>query len=299
MPTHSTQSLDVAAHVAASIVPAVLDVLGQRWSLAIIQALQQQETSFCQLLAALGIPRSTLAVRLKHLQSMGCLEPAAHGYRLSAAGHALLPVVSLAQAWSGNNRVIYRHACGRDFVPVLRCAHCLEPIRARDISLEAPGEPPDLKLPKPLRRSRAEFSLPASFGAAEILGDRWTALIIALGFFGVQRYSDLARHLAIAPNILAARLQRLCEEQVLRRDGPRYHFSESGLQLFPLIVALSEWGDNWLRPPGQRPTRMVHLPCGHTLSPQLCCGGCGQPAGLESLDPTGMGVPVTEFQAGS
>ena len=88
MQTHASRPLAVTAHVAASIVPAVLDVIGQRWSLAIIQALLLEDKSFGQLLRGLHIPRSTLAARLKHLHAMRCLQPASAGYRLTASGQA-------------------------------------------------------------------------------------------------------------------------------------------------------------------------------------------------------------------
>lgn len=289
MPTHSTHALDVTAHVTASIVPAVLDVLGQRWSLAIIQALLLREKTFGQLLQELNIPRSSLSARLKHLQAMHCLEASTGGYQLTEAGQALLPIASLAQAWDSplaapQPSALFVHTCGQRMAPKLVCVHCDVAIRASDIHLDSPGERPDLgRLPKPLRRSRAEFSLDKSLSAAEILGDRWTALIVALGFYGVQRYSDIERQLAIAPNILADRLQRLCVGEVLVREGPRYRFSERGLQLFPLIVALTEWGDQWLRAEGQAPTQMRHLPCDHVLRSALHCDCCGRLVDLGSL----------------
>jgi DNA-binding HxlR family transcriptional regulator len=224
---------------------------------------------------------------------MHCLEPSSSGYRLTPSGQALLPVVSLAQAWDAAaspraNR--YLHQCGKSFTPVLVCSCCARPVRAKDIHLDCPGDIPDLQyLPKPMRRSRAEFTANQGLRAAELLGDRWTALIVALGFYGVQRYSDIARHLAIAPNILADRLLRLCEGNVLLRQAehetgrPVYRFSERGLQLFSLIVVLIEWGDHWLRLSHQSPTLMRHLPCGEVLKPLLRCSSCGENAPIGSL----------------
>jgi DNA-binding HxlR family transcriptional regulator len=290
----STASLDVTAHVTASIVPAVLDVIGQRWSLAIIQTLLLQEQSFGQLLVELSIPRSTLAARLKHLQAMGCLEAGPAGYRLTAAGQALLPVVSLAQAWDALRGLLpaapLRHQCTELLQPSLVCGHCLLPIRVADIHLDSAGVAPTAAdLRKPARRARAEFSAQTKLTAAEILGDRWTALIVALIYFGVQRYSDIERHLSIAPNILADRLLRLSEGGVLVRElevqsrRPLYRFSREGLQLFPLIVALTWWGDHWLRPDYSASTLLRHKPCGQRLQPQLCCACCGLMADLCSL----------------
>jgi len=293
----SSAPLAVTAHVTASIVPAVLDVIGQRWSLAIIQALLLEDKSFGQLLRELHIPRSTLAARLKHLQAMRCLEPSPAGYSLAEAGRALLPIISLARAWDvsvvpetqGYELI---HCCGERLLPLLVCRHCAQPIHVRDIQLGAPAELPRLgDLPKPLRRSRAEFSAGEPLSATEILGDRWTAMVVALAFYGVQRYGDLKRHLSIAPNILADRLLRLCEGGVLLREGHCYRLSERGLQLFPLIVALMAWGDRWLRETGQTQTGLRHRPCAQLLEPELRCGCCAGWVDLQSVQGTGFSVP--------
>ena len=289
MPVHPSRTLAVTAHVNASIVPAVLDVIGQRWSLAIIQALLMEDKSFGQLLQVLDIPRSTLAARLKHLQAMRCLQPSAAGYGLSGAGQSLLAITSLAREWDRAVLPLSKapelfHQCGQRLQPVLVCSHCGQAIHVRDIRLAAPGEPPQLgDLPKPVRRSRAEFSADCPLTATEILADRWTAMIVALAFYGVQRYSDLLRHLHIAPNILADRLLRLCAGGVLLRDGPVYRLSERGLQLFPLIVALMAWGDRWLRVASQSQTSLRHQPCGHLLEPELRCACCAGRVDLQGI----------------
>ncbi len=291
----TTQPLDVTAHVAGSIVPAVLDVIGQRWSLAIIQALLLQTKSFSQLLAELSIPRSTLASRLKHLQQMTCLSAVTNGYQLSPAGQALMPVIVLANTWDkaaglAQPQVMFRHQCAQPLAVDLHCSVCEAAVKAQDTVLDAAGEPLELDgLPKPARRSRAEFSSTQSLTSAEILGDRWTALVVALGFYGVHRYSDIARHLGIAPNILADRLQRLSEGGVLERqlegqtDRALYQLSARGLALFPLIVALTQWGDCWLRPRTSSPTRLRHLPCGQLLHGKLVCKACNNSVTAASL----------------
>jgi DNA-binding HxlR family transcriptional regulator len=289
-----TPALDVRAHVAASIVPAVLDVLGQRWSLAIVQALLLGGKTFGQLLLELNVPRSSLAARLKHLQAMDCVLACSAGYQLTPAGQALLAVVSLARDWDARRGATvpaaWQHRCGQALQVSLRCGHCQQPVEVHEIDLQAAGAVPSAAhLGKPLKRARAEFAAEAQLTAASILGDRWTALIVALIYFGVQRYGDIAGHLQIAPNILADRLLRLTEGGVLLRetDGqssrPRYRFSAEGLQLFPLIVALTEWGDQWLRRHYQASTQMRHRPCGQPLQAQLHCACCGERVTLASL----------------
>jgi DNA-binding HxlR family transcriptional regulator len=83
----------------------------------------------------------------------------------------------------------------------------------------------------------------------EIVGDWWTLLIVRDAFLGVRRFGDFQRSLGIAKNILAARLDRLCSDGILARDGsdkrPIYQLTEKGRGLLPAMVALMQWGDKW------------------------------------------------------
>lgn len=100
--------------------------------------------------------------------------------------------------------------------------------------------------------------------ALDILGDRWTMLIIRDAFYGVSRFSRFQQRLGIARNVLANRLNVLVEAGVLKRvfvrpDNERvaYKLTTQGKELFPTIVALTQWGDRWIAGAGQEPVKIL------------------------------------------
>jgi DNA-binding HxlR family transcriptional regulator len=82
--------------------------------------------------------------------------------------------------------------------------------------------------------------------ALELLGERWTFLILRESMEGVRRFTDLQRNLGIARNILAARLRTLVAEGLLERDQQGYVLTERGHALYPAIEALLRWGGEHL-----------------------------------------------------
>jgi DNA-binding HxlR family transcriptional regulator len=81
----------------------------------------------------------------------------------------------------------------------------------------------------------------------EVVGEWWTLLIIRDALWGTTRFDDFQRRLGIARNILTVRLQRLEAHGVMARlHGGGYGLTEKGRALFPAIVALMQWGDDWI-----------------------------------------------------
>jgi DNA-binding HxlR family transcriptional regulator len=116
----------------------------------------------------------------------------------------------------------------------------------------------------------------------DILGDRWTILILRDAFRGVRRFDDFRRDLDIARPVLTDRLKRLVEHGVLARQlycerPPRYEYrlTPMGMSLSPTLVALMRWGDEWLSD-GDVPTVLVHETCGHPLDQQFVCWECDE-----------------------
>src|SRR5271165_1680221 len=94
-------------------------------------------------------------------------------------------------------------------------------------------------------------------GALEVVGERWSLLIVRDVMLGVRRFDELQSHLGIARNVLQTRLTRLQEQGVLEKrlyqDHPprhEYRLTEKGLDLWPTIVALMHWGDRHAVPAG-------------------------------------------------
>ena len=117
----------------------------------------------------------------------------------------------------------------------------------------------------------------------EIIGERWTILILRDIFLGIRRFEDLQRDLGVARNILQARLEHGCSRfvQVLVKrpyqDRPlrhEYRLTEKGADLWPVLVALLQWGDRYALS-GERPMILQHRGCGGELDDRRRCQSCG------------------------
>lgn len=98
----------------------------------------------------------------------------------------------------------------------------------------------------------------------DVLGDRWAMLIVRDAFYGVSRFSVFQQRLGVARNVLTDRLNQLVEAGVLERvatrpDGERleYRLTAQGRELFPVVVALTQWGDKWIMGAGHEPVRLL------------------------------------------
>jgi DNA-binding HxlR family transcriptional regulator len=97
--------------------------------------------------------------------------------------------------------------------------------------------------------------------ALEILGERWTLLIIRDVFLGLRRFDQIQDNLGIARNVLATRLSRLVDEGILEQvrysESParyEYRLTEKGRELSIALAALRQWGDKYLSP---KPPRLM------------------------------------------
>jgi len=86
----------------------------------------------------------------------------------------------------------------------------------------------------------------------EIVGERWSLLILREAFLGQRRFNDFERRLGIARNILSARLKHLVERGVLSRQTSiedarqvEYRLTPMGKALFPVLVSMAQWGSQW------------------------------------------------------
>lgn len=130
----------------------------------------------------------------------------------------------------------------------------------------------------------------------EVIGERWTLLILRDLFFGVTRFNDLQVHLDIPRAVLTARLSLLVDEGIAERrayaPGRAEHLlTESGLELWPILHQLMRWGDRHLA--GDGPVRVfTHAACGTELSAGSTCPQCGTtPPAAEVETRPGPGTP--------
>ncbi|MFI6682610.1 winged helix-turn-helix transcriptional regulator [Streptomyces sp. NPDC050485] len=126
--------------------------------------------------------------------------------------------------------------------------------------------------------------------ALEIVGERWTLLVVRDALYGVRRYNDFLVHLKIPRAVLAARLQSLTEVGVLEKrryqeSPPRDEYvpTELGRALWPALRALGLWGRAFN--PDARPMRTFHhVECGTELGAYGECGVCGRAVGPEDVE---------------
>ena len=113
-----------------------------------------------------------------------------------------------------------------------------------------------------------------------ILGERWTFVVLREVFNGVRRFDDIKRHSGIPRQVLSNRLALLVEQGVLRREpyqdpGERarheYRLTEKGFDLYPVLVAISDWGDRYLADPEGPPVAFAHRDCGDLVHAEVRC----------------------------
>jgi DNA-binding HxlR family transcriptional regulator len=145
-----------------------------------------------------------------------------------------------------------------------------------------------------------ECSIAASLS---VLGEKWTLLVLRDAFSGVRRFEDMYQRIGAPRQVLSARLARLVDEGILRRvpyreAGQRqreeYRLTEKGLDLYPILVALMQWGDVYGKP--MPAVRLSHRDCGATVGLELRCADGHRLASAREVTPqraeTGGGRPA-------
>jgi DNA-binding HxlR family transcriptional regulator len=130
---------------------------------------------------------------------------------------------------------------------------------------------------------RSDYSDQACSIAAtlEVIGERWSLLIVRDVLLGLRRFDQLQAELGIARNVLQTRLERLVDRGVLERrlyqsrpERYEYRLTEKGLDLWPTIVALLQWGDKYAAPHGPAVV-LEHRDCGGAVDDHRICEACG------------------------
>ena len=115
--------------------------------------------------------------------------------------------------------------------------------------------------------------------ALEAVSTRSALLIMREAFYGTTRFADFAARVGLSEPATAARLRELVEEGLLEREDYRepgqrtrqqYRLTPKGADLFPVLVALMQWGDRWLDDRGG-PVELLHRECGEPVSVSLRC----------------------------
>jgi DNA-binding HxlR family transcriptional regulator len=115
----------------------------------------------------------------------------------------------------------------------------------------------------------------------ELIGERWTILIIRDVFLGLRRFDDIQRDLGVSRGILSDRLDRLIESGILERrlyqerpERYEYRLTDKGRDLWPITIGLLKWGDRYYAENGP-PRVILHRGCGGEVTERLRCAKCG------------------------
>ncbi|TDF82650.1 helix-turn-helix domain-containing protein [Pseudomonas sp. H9] len=118
----------------------------------------------------------------------------------------------------------------------------------------------------------------------EVIGDRWSLMIIRDAFDDVRRFSDFQKHLGVAKNILTTRLKALVEVGIFdirpASDGSAYKeyvLTQKGREVFPIMVSMRQWGERHLFKPHETRSVLLDNASGQPLMPMVVRSASGQP----------------------
>lgn len=295
---------EVAAQPDSSVFRTV-DAVGDAWSwLVLREASFYGIDRFDDFHARLGVARSTLSARLKQLTAGSVLQLTSRRYVLTASGNDFFACLMAAQAWGERWRSsradlqplgAIHIGCGQQLSAELLCSHCRGRIDAREVRFERRPRPAERQQLGRTRRRAPDLALlecvrPSALARTlQVVGDRWSALVIQECFFGVRRFDEFQRRLAIASNVLSRRLEHLVRHEVLERrpyqEAPlrcEYRLTAPGLDLYRVPLAMLTWGDRWLTA-GAPSIPLMHRPCSHRLTAVLACDGCRASIGRDDV----------------
>jgi DNA-binding HxlR family transcriptional regulator len=294
-----------------------VEILSDAWMFLVLRESFFGARRFEQFQSRLRLPRSTLVLRLGKLCKLGLLSKQGYStassrfeYRLTDRGRALYPtmlaLLQFGDRWltgeaSAPPLQLNHLACGHVCSPLVTCSHCHSVVEPKHVTYRpGPGSSdlgndlsqvhPSYQPAKVAVRSRRasdprllEKVRPCSVARSlQIIGDRWSFLVIREMFFGTTRFDDFVAKLGIASNILTDRLQRLTQFEIASKqryqDKPErfeYRFTKKGRDLYGAMIVMMRWGDQWLSG-GKPPLILHHETCRHDFYAEVTCSECRQ-----------------------
>jgi DNA-binding HxlR family transcriptional regulator len=282
----------------------ILGLLGDEWTLLIIQQSLLGATRYGEFMERLPISNSVLTNRLRALTDNGLLvrttyrtRPVRAEYLITQRGRAFWPV--LLSIWEWERRWVPDHVhrlpgmhhtvCDSDFAPTLTCRSCAEVVTEKEVAARwGPSGSWPRSVPEAVTRRRSTTEdnrgqaglFPATMS---VFGNRWAAALLVCAFLGTSRFTDFQTQLGAPPSLLAGRLQTFCANGVLcvaRQTGPtraRYQLTEKGRAFFPVIITALQCGQHWFHAPEGPAVMITHLGCGEPFTGELACDQCAQP----------------------
>lgn len=279
-----------------------LEVVGDKPTLLIHESYWLGTRRFSVFQKQTGLLKTVVSDRLAKLIKSGCFEkvlyserPKRYEYRGTEKFYDLYPVALSMLHWEnkwgkkdGKIQLFLRHkSCGKKTNPHAVCQSCRTEVDPRDVAWsEGPGVglmPAEYSRRRRKTGATMERATPLLDEIVDIIGDRWSTLIIRSIFTNLNSYQDICDDTGIATNILAERLERLCERSILEKRGSVYKLQPKGRDIYPILLALMQWGDKWYASPEGPPLILKHEPCKNALKSQMACPECGENVTMKDI----------------
>ena len=273
----------------------MLGLLGDEWTLLVVQQALLGATRFAEFKARLPISNSVLTGRLQSLTGDGLLErrvyqtnPTRSEYLVTPRSRSLWPV--LLSIWEWERRWVPDHAerlpnmrhlaCGGDFAPLLICRACGECASDKDVVAQwGPSGSWPRSIPVASTRRRSDERATAGLfpQTMSVLGNRWGFALLVAAFVGVSRFTDFQSQLGAPPGSIADRLSIFTANGVFVCADNRYRLTEKGRALFAVLVVALQWAQRWFTAPEGPAVSLTHTGCGKRFGAVLICDQCAEP----------------------
>src|SRR6478609_911635 len=275
----------------------MLGLLGDEWTLLIIQRALLGATRYGEFATALPVSHSVLTGRLQSLTANELLarreyqtNPARSEYLVTARSRSLWPM--LTSIWEWERSWVADHTeqlpgmrherCGSYFAPQVTCRACGAVTSEKDLVVQwGPSGSWRRSVPSTTNRRRsggrrtgAGLLFPQTMS---VIGDRWAFALLVAAFVGVTRVTDCQPQLGAPPATIADRLSVFTAERILVSTDGRYRLTEKGRAFFPVLVTALHWAQQWYPDDDGPAVILTHTGCGRGFTPVLVCDQCAGP----------------------
>jgi len=279
---------------APNAVAKMLGVLGDEWTLLILQQALLGVTRYGEFAEKLPVSHTVLSARLRSLVAEDLLarreyqsNPPRVEYPVTRRSRSLWPMLTAIWEWERSwvdehlaALPAMRHtACGAACAPMLTCRFCTAEVTEKTLVTQwGPSGSWARSIPStPHRRRSASRRLGAAAQFPQtmsVIGDRWGFALLVAAFVGVGRFTDFRSQLGAPPATIADRLSTFTAEQILQNTGGRYRLTEKGRAFLPVLMCALDWAQRWYPDPEGPAVLVTHTGCGRGFHPTLVCDNC-------------------------
>ena len=281
----------------------MLGLLGDEWTLLVVQQALLGATRYGDFRARLPISNSVLTARLRSMTGEALLErlsyqsnPPRSEYVITERSRSLWPTI--VSIWEWERHWVPDHddpipgmrhtVCGSDFAPVVTCGPCGEEASEKDVVAQwgpSGSWPRSIPVAATRRRSSSEQSSGLFPQTMSVMGNRWGFALLVAAFVGMSRFSDFQSQLGAPPGSIADRLAIFTANGVFEISDSRYRLTEKGRALFPVLVTALQWAQRWYQAPEGPAVDLTHTACGGRFGLVLTCDQCSEPLRGAQIEP--------------